>query len=189
MEQGQANGKNQQAEREFVAAYDAYSEAIFRFCYFKTSDRELSKDLMQQAFAKTWEHMRPHSLTDSAMSTNAVPIVNIRAFLYKIANNLIIDWYRKRKEQSLDTMTEDGFDPVDQTMRTDKRAELGWMMRALGKLDPDDRNLIIWNYLEDIPYSDIARILDEKPTTISVRIHRAIGRMKKILKTDEKQNF
>ncbi len=177
----------QALEARFVAAYDAYAEAIFRHCYFKISDREAAKDLMQQAFAKAWQSMTGGAISgDAAADASAAPaagaeIANLRAFLYKIAGNLAIDWYRKRKEQSLDSLQEDGFDPPDLRMRTDSRAELQWMMQALDRLDPHDKQLILWNYIEDIPYSEIARMIGEKPTTVSVRIHRAIKRLKKIL--------
>ncbi len=177
-------------EQKFIAAYDAHTDAIFRYCFWKTNDRELAKDLMQQAFAKTWAYMQENDNEKAG----GKDIGNIRAFLYKIAGNLIIDWYRKRKEQSLDALQDDGFDPADapndidgsQSMvpHTDRLAEIQWMMQALDKLDPADKDLILLNYMNGIPYSEIAEAYGEKPTTISVRIHRAMKRLKKILHAD-----
>ena len=183
-------------DQKFIAAYDAHTDAIFRHCFWKTNDREVAKDLMQQAFAKTWEYMQEIQRANSASDQKGArkDIGNIRAFLYKTAGNLIIDWYRKRKEQSLDAMQDDGFDPEDapndidgsasMVPHTDRLAEIQWMMQALDKLDPADKDLILLNYMNGVPYSEIAEAYGEKPTTISVRIHRAIKRLKKILRAD-----
>ena len=46
-----------QLQKEFEKAYDLYADAIFRHCYLRVSDRELAKDLMQEAFMKTWEYL------------------------------------------------------------------------------------------------------------------------------------
>lgn len=159
------------SEKQFIGAYDTYSEAIFRFCYFRTKDRELAKDLMQQCFLKTWMYVQEGNHVE-----------NMRAFLYKIAGNLLIDWYRKRKEESLDTLQEEGFEPVDTTMQTDQHAEIGLAMKTLDQLLPQDRELIVWKYVDGLSSREIAKILDKSPGTVSVAIHRAIHRLKEILK-------
>src|SRR3989338_7875527 len=74
-------------EEEFSAAYESFSDALFRHCYFRLYDREKSKDIVQEAFIKTWEY-----------SLKGQEIENTRAFLYKVLNNLIIDEIRKKKE-------------------------------------------------------------------------------------------
>lgn len=167
-------------EHIFTAAYDDYSEAIFRFCYLKTSDRELAKDLMQQAFTKAWAHMVDENHAGQTID-------NMRAFIYRIANNLIIDWYRKKKESSLDNLMDEGFDPKDMSMQTDTYAETELIMRSLDQLEERDKNIIIWKFIEDLPYTEIAKLAKESPGIISVRIYRALKRLKKILHTEDIQ--
>ena len=77
-------------EQLFFEAYEAYADAIFRHCYFRLNDRELAKDMMQEAFTRTWEYVQ-----------NGNNPTNIRAFIYRVASNLIIDHYRKKKSYSL----------------------------------------------------------------------------------------
>ncbi|MDD5318328.1 MAG: RNA polymerase sigma factor [Candidatus Pacebacteria bacterium] len=162
------------SEQQFLAAYDSYMEAIFRFCYFKTHDKELSQDLMQQTFLKTWAYLK-----------DGHEVENLKAFIYKIAGNLVIDWYRKKKEQSLEDLAEQGFDPVDENMETQRYAEAEWAMKSLDKLEPEDKDLIIWRYVESYTPKEIADMLEQKVNTISVRIHRAVERLKKILHEQE----
>ena len=76
-------------------------DAIFRHCYFRVFDRERARDLVQETFLKTWEYL-----------TRGHDIENIRAFLYRVATNLIIDDSRRKKEISLEQLSESGFDPA-----------------------------------------------------------------------------
>lgn len=82
------------------AAYEAYADAIFRHCYFRVFNRELGKELMQETFLRVFEYLSKGNTVD-----------NMRAFLYRVANNLIIDNVRRKKELSLDALNEQGFDP------------------------------------------------------------------------------
>src|SRR6266566_458854 len=95
-------------EQLFIQVYDQFADAIFRHCWFRVSDRERAKDLTQETFVKVWK------ILDRGES-----VENMRAYLYRIANNLIIDHYRKKKDVSLDLLQEDGFEPLE-----DKTEEL-----------------------------------------------------------------
>src|SRR3989344_7992799 len=81
-----------------LKAYESHAEAIYRHCYFRVFRKELAEELMQDTFMRAWEYMG-----------NGNKIDNVRAFLYKIANNLIIDYSRKKKEESLEGMLENSY--------------------------------------------------------------------------------
>src|SRR4051812_32968922 len=82
--------------KEFTTMYEAESDGIFRFCLVRVSDREQALDLTQETFAKVWQFV-----SDGKTLTHA------RTFLYTVARNLIIDWYRKKKSVSLEAMMEE----------------------------------------------------------------------------------
>ncbi len=108
----------------FIKAYDDHSDAIFRHCYFRVFERERAKELTQEVFIKTWEYLR-----------NGQEVKNLRAFLYRVANNLVIDESRKKKANSLEAMQEQGFDPKDDThSRLLNFVEGGEMIRMLDQL-------------------------------------------------------
>jgi RNA polymerase sigma-70 factor (ECF subfamily) len=157
-------------EEQFVKAYDQYLEAIFRFCFFKTNNRDLSKDLAQETFMRAWRYLQMGNKVD-----------NMRALLYKIAGNTVVDWYRKRKNQSLESLMESGFDPADPNTATDKHAEMQAVLNNVEKLSPEDQHLILWYYVEGLTAGEIANTLHQKKGTVSVKIHRAVLRLKKIL--------
>lgn len=157
--------------KEFVKAYDEYADAVFRYCFFKLSNREIAKDLVQETFIKTWSYI-----------AEGKQIVNLKAFLYKVARNLIIDEYRKQKTTSLDELTDQGFDR--EGSRGEEiilSSEVDIVLRAIEKLEPHFREVIVMRYVHDLSPKEIADILGENENAVSVRLNRAVRKAQEIL--------
>jgi len=75
-------------QQKFLEAYDTYNDDIFRFCIVKVRNRDIALDIAQDTFTKTWEYL-----------SSGKEIDNMRAFLYQVARNAIIDWSRKKKSE------------------------------------------------------------------------------------------
>jgi RNA polymerase sigma-70 factor (ECF subfamily) len=159
-------------EKQFFKAYEKYSDAIFRHCYFRVFNKDKAKDLTQEAFMRTWQYL-----------VGGAEVEIIRAFLYRVANNLVIDYVRKKKEQSLDRMREDqGFDPADESKdRLIRLLEGGEIIRVLNKLPSKYREVIQMKYLDDLDIKEIASALEETENNVSVRLHRGIQQLRDIL--------
>jgi RNA polymerase sigma-70 factor (ECF subfamily) len=87
-------------QKEFLQAYEENSDALFRQCFFKVHDRELARDILQETFTRTWDYL-----------AKGKEIQNMRAFLFRTMNNMVVDHYRRKKSVSLDALSEEGFDP------------------------------------------------------------------------------
>lgn len=158
-------------EQEFLAAYDQYADAIFRHCYYRVYDRERGKDLMQDTFIRAWEYLN-----------KGEKVLNMRAFLYRVANNLIIDESRKKKEASLDKLQEEGFDPgIDETESMHNRIEHGRVINTLKGLDESYRDILIMRYMNGLSPSEIAEVTGESANTVSVRIYRGLKQLRSLL--------
>src|SRR4051812_26864 len=90
--------------KHFIDAYDQYADELYRFCLYKVSDPERAQDLVQDVFTRYWQTIR----------TNP-DITYPRALLFTIARNRITDWYRKKKEDSLDALQDEGREFAGQT--------------------------------------------------------------------------
>lgn len=158
-------------EKLFLELYDRYTDPMFKHCWFRISDREKAKDITQTAFEKIWEYL-----------TRGGDITNPKAFLYRIANNLIIDAYRKKKEDSLDVLMEEGFDVAsDDHENIFKNLAHQEIIKILDVLPPLYRDILIMRYIDDLPLSEIADIIQETENTVAVRIHRGIKKLRDIL--------
>src|SRR3989344_1290409 len=163
----------------FTKAYDEYADAIFRHCYFRLSDRERAKELMQETFIRTWDYMLKRNER----------IENLRAFLYKTANNLVIDEYRKaRGNQSLETMEENGFQPGNDESVTDEvsvKLDSERVLKVIKEVDIKYRQAVIMRYIDDLSPKEMAKITGESQNNISVRINRGIKQLREILENEE----
>lgn len=158
-------------EQEFLAIYEKEADAIYRYCYFRLYDKEKGRDFMQEAFTKAWQYL-----------ADGNEVKNIRALIYKIANNLIIDFVRKKKEASLEAMEEDGFAPkINIREMTDQYLDAKTAIEKLQMIEPEYREVVYMRYVENLTPREIAEILNEKVNIISVRIHRGIKKLKDIL--------
>lgn len=163
---------NQDAlKQSFLETFDAYSDAIFRFCLVKTSNKELSEDLTQEVFMRYWN-----------MLQEGKQMSNTRSFLYTVARNLVIDWYRKKKATSLDTLAESGFEAEDRkTFSPETDATVSEILAVVADLEEQDREVVMMRFVDGLEPKDIAEILQETPNAVSVRITRAIKKVQQKL--------
>lgn len=154
-------------QEDFLAAYEEYNDAIFRFCLVKTRNRDTALDISQDTFTKTWEYL-----------ASGKTVGNIRAFLYQVARNLIIDLSRKKKSESLDTYFEDGLEfGEDNSDRLENQFDGKKALELLDTLKDTDKDVLIMRFIEDMSVPEIAEALNEKENTVSVRIHRALKKV------------
>ena len=158
-----------------MAVYDNYADAVFRFCYLRLFEREIAKDFMQQAFLKTWEYL-----------ANGKEVENLKAFVFQVARNLIIDYHRVKKENlSLENLVENGREFPDQKQDWNLEIDLQKLKGVLDELDEIYREAIVLRYVEGFRPKEIAELLGESEDVVSVRIHRGLKKMKELIKKYE----
>lgn len=164
---------------QFLEAYEKYSDAIFRYCWSQTSNRETALDLSQETFTKTWEYL-----------AQGKEILQMKAFLYRVALNAIIDYRRKHKAQSLDQMTEEGFDfkeENDSAERNQSAFDNKKAIELVNQLDDKYKDVLMMRYVDEMSITEISEITGESENNISVRIHRGLAKMEDLLKPYEQQ--
>ena len=158
-------------EADFLALYDESADALFRHCYFRVSDRELARDLTQEAFTRTWEYL-----------ASGKSVSHLRAFLFRTAGNLVIDHYRRKKEISLEALADAGFDPSgDEYLAIPELAAGREAMQAVALLDEGHKHVILLRYVDGLSIGEIALIRKESENAVSVRIHRALKKLNDLL--------
>lgn len=167
--------QNSPMEKEFLAVYDKHADAVFRFCYLRLFEREKALDFMQQAFLKTWEYL----LTGK-------DVENLKAFVFKVARNLIIDYSRAKKENlSVETMLESGNDLVAKDENLNLKIDLQEVKKVLNSLEEMYSEVLTLRYLEGFRPKEIALILNESEDVVSVRIYRGLKKIRSLLKENK----
>ncbi len=152
----------------FTALYDLHQNAIFRYCFWKSQDREIGQDLMQETFLRFCVCLQRKDR-----------ILNPRAFLYRIAHNLFLNHVRRKKEASLDQLLESGFEPaVDSWHETYSHLDAERPLRELGKMLTPYRQVLHQRFILGQTAAEIASITGETPNTVSVRTFRALKHLR-----------
>lgn len=160
----------------FGVIYDLFLDKIYRFIYLKVTNREEAQDLSQQVFVRAWEAI-------NRFEDEGLPFAS---WLYRIARNLVIDFYRTRKDHF--SLKEDigliNPDDLEEKMfRHEKQEEI---QRALEQLNDEQKDIIILRFVEDLPYREISQITKKNPASLRILQHRALNKLRKSLKV--KQN-
>ncbi len=161
------------AEKMFLEWYDQYADALYRHAFFRLFSAPRAEELVQETFMKTWEYLKKGKTIDQP-----------RAFLYRLLTNLIIDDTRKKKTLSLEGMgTEtEPFDPPDNQHLKMEQAVLGsQLVEAMVDLTEEDRAIITLRYMNDLEPKEIADIIGSSANVVSVRIHRALKKLKHLV--------
>lgn len=156
--------------RILTKAYNDFSRGLFRFANLKANDATLSDDLVQVTFLKTLLYLRKSGKVDL-----------MRAFLYHVLNDLIVDEYRKKKTVSLDLLAEEGLEMVAIGSENIFNMIDAKMLSALIKKLPEKyRNAIAMRYTEDLSLKEMSAIMHQSENTMAVQVHRGLIQLRSL---------
>jgi RNA polymerase sigma-70 factor (ECF subfamily) len=164
------------SQKKFGKIYDQYIEKIYRFIFLKVSSAEIAEDLTSETFLRGWR----------AFKADQDSIENHQAFLYRIARNLIVDFYRdKGKTQVISTEYVQIEDPqADLEKKAKTGSDMIMVQRALAGLKEDYQNVIIWRYLDGLPIRKVAKLLGKSEENTRTTLHRALKLLKNRVNQD-----
>lgn len=161
--------KEQETQREtLTAAHHSYEKGMNKYAFFKTHDKTTGEDMVQDTFMKTWSYLIRGGKIDI-----------MKAFLYHILNNLIIDQYRKRKTVSLDVLLEKGFDPgIDDSTRLLDVFDGKAALRLIARLPEKYKQVMRMKYVQFLSIKEISILTGRSKNTIAVQAHRGLAKLR-----------
>ncbi len=156
--------------------YDQLSPGIYRYAMRLLGDAGLAEECVSETFSRLLAGLRDGRGPDQYL----------QAYLYRIAHNWITDHFRRRPPASLplqeewiaDAALEPHHEALDRMEREQVRA-------ALGLLTPDQRQVIVLKFLEDLPYDEIARVMNRPVGAVKALQHRGLEALKRLLWREE----
>ena len=159
-------------KQAFGILYTCYLEEIFRFVYFKVGRKPIAEDITEEAFIKTWESLPRIYKKDGKIN-------NFRAWLYRIANNLVIDFYRKSKPVDNIEYSEPGNSPLSEAIAIEHE-ESNQLAQSIRKLKPDFQQIIILRLINELSHKEAASIMNISESHSRVLLYRALKKLKGI---------
>lgn len=156
----------------FGDLYERYLNQIYRYIFYRVSDSDKAEDFTEIVFLKVWENL----------STFQMDRISFKGWLFRVAHNLLVDYYRTRKKQQ--ALDED-FDLPDPTQSpeelviTSEHETLVHM--ALGKLKEEYQNILTLRFINGLSHAEAAKTLDRSVGAVRVLQHRALQALDKEL--------
>jgi len=156
--------------------YDRYAESIYRYLWRFLGDAVLAEDLTSEVFVKLL----------AVLDTKRAPCHHLQGWLYRVARNLAMDWFREQarsKTLALDEELVDGGEsPSSALEKEENHQQLRW---AISKLTASQQQVILLRFGEGLKLEDVARIMDKSEGSIKLLQYRATRRLKKLLVREE----
>jgi RNA polymerase sigma-70 factor (ECF subfamily) len=173
----------------FNRLVDKYSKPVINYIFRFTGSREDAQDLAQDVFIRVY-----------SAAKNYTPSAKFTTWLYRMANNISIDYIRKKKfrgsHASIDehmeskagemkaAVADEKIRPVDEAMESEEAGEK--VRDALQSLPDNQRAAIIMKIYDDRPYAEIAQILGTSEASVESLLLRARQTLKAKLKNQSK---
>jgi RNA polymerase sigma-70 factor (ECF subfamily) len=147
--------------------HEEHAAALWRFVLrLVNDDRARAEDVVQETMLRAWRH---RTVLESAPPA-------VRAWLYTVARNIVIDEWRSRRSQ-VETPVADV--PEESTGDDSDQLLLGWVVaEAVTRLSPEHRAVLLECYYRGRPVAEAARRLGVPVGTVKSRTHYALRALK-----------
>lgn len=164
------------------ALYECYAQPIYRFCYIRLGNVDTAQDAMHDVFVQVWRSIGAIEYRGDA------PFV---AWMYTIANNTVINVFRKRKrvqQVPLEEADARGIGSGDPSRTVVEQVAL---RQALAQLTPDQQQVITLKFYAGLSNAEIGNVLGRNEGAVKALQHRALGRLSRVLNggADHRINF
>jgi RNA polymerase sigma-70 factor (ECF subfamily) len=157
----------------FASLYDIYVSRVYRFVYFKVSNRQEAEDIVADLFLKAWKYLT---------SDDTKEVGSFSGLIYDMARNATVDWYRKNAQShvcALDDIVHlsDGSDIAQSAADSfDSQA----LLKQIKTMKHEYQEVLILKYVEDLSMSEIATLLGRSQVSVRVTLHRATKKLKEL---------
>lgn len=172
-------------EQAIAELYDHYAPRIYSYLYRRVHDAQLAEDLTSDVFVRVLQALQSEQFWHTSF----------RAWLYRIAHNQVIDYYRQQTrqqeqipelplEEHLETTATDNFlaDPAaDVDAQHDARVVAYSLEVALSRLTPDQQQVLVLRFGEQMKTQEVAEVMQKTNGAIEALQHRALAALRRML--------
>ncbi len=157
----------------FGELYSTYLDQIYRYVFYQVKDKTAAEDITEEVFIKAWKAIK----SCKGKEQTFLP------WLFRIAHNHIIDTFRK-KQKELSMEMETVVEVVDHRLEVETKLERQQLLEVIGRLTPNQRQVIILKFLEGLDNSQIERVMHRSQGAIRVLQMRALATLRQTLKKE-----
>ena len=148
-------------------AHGEFQKGLNLHAFFKINDHALGEGLVQDTFTKTWSYLVKGGKIDV-----------MKAFLYHVLNNLIVDEYRKRKMTSLDVLLDKGFEPSGRPENLLDILDGKTALLFIQRLPVAYQKVMRMKYVQNLSLEEMSLVTGQSRNSIAVQAHRGLVKLK-----------
>jgi len=160
-------------KNSFSELYEYYITPIFRFVYFRVRSRVDAEDLTQNIFLKAWDHLSDYRQGKNPFSS----------WLYAIARNTVIDFWRKKKDWDISELGKNTIkskdEPADDLI--EREDDLRRLKEIIELLTDEQQEAVILKFIDGLSNKEISKIMGKKEDAIRQLQSRAIRILKEYI--------
>ncbi|MGE3076104.1 MAG: RNA polymerase sigma factor [Dehalococcoidia bacterium] len=157
-------------ESAFESIYLETVDSVYGYLRGQCRNDATAEDLVANVYLKAWK-----SAASYRQGSN-----NYQRWLFTIARNELVDhWRRNREVSPFDDLNfaDSGTVPMDDAMGEDYSA----ISEALGRLNAEQREVVILRFFNELSHAEIARILGKREGAVRAQLLRALRQMRKAI--------
>ena len=164
----------QSGDREaFAILFEQYKNLVYKTAYLMLGEPTEEEDALQEVFVQVFQSLSGFDAGKAAFTT----------WLYRVTFNYCLNHRRKKRPLTLP------LENVPPSLRSEfpsvQLTEQEVLQQAIGKLTDKQRAVVILRYFWDLPYAEIAQILDVPLGTVKSRIDLALKTLRKVMEEQE----
>ncbi|HOT92124.1 MAG TPA: sigma-70 family RNA polymerase sigma factor [Anaerolineae bacterium] len=161
-------------EDALTQIYDTFAPVIYRYVYRHVGHQNTAEEITAETFHRFLV----------ALKQGGGPTEHLSAWLYRVAHNLIVDFYRRQPAQepeSLDGVEETLAESDRGVVHVEQQMQVERARAALRQLTPLQQQVITLRYLEELSNAEIARVVERTEGAVKALQHRALDSLRRIL--------
>jgi len=161
-------------KQAFGELYERYVKKVYSYVYYRTNNHHDAEDLTAKVFIRALKHIKTYD-------ERGVPF---SAWLYRIAHNLVANWYRDYRRRQIIPL-EDFIGrnaPSDQPETiAEEQEELERLRQSIQRLPEERQQLLFLKYVDRLPNAEIGKIMDKTEGAIKSLYYRTLAALREEL--------
>jgi RNA polymerase sigma-70 factor (ECF subfamily) len=163
-------------ELALATLYDKFASKVHTYLYYRTGNLNEADDLTEDVFLRVLE------------AIGSCRAQNERAFaawLFRIAHNKLVNWYKQRARRPEVALTEGLPDPTDGPgLEAERRISYQRLKAALADLTDEQREVIVLRFIGGMRIAEVAQVIGNTQGAVKALQHRALANLRRILKEE-----
>lgn len=159
----------------FDTLFEHFADPMYRYVYARCRDAHVAEELTGDLWVKVVVHLPafrfPHTPSDLVF----------RAWLYRIARNLVHDFYRRPSRESVplaDTMSSSDISLDDHVIQDEARQQL---VEAIKHLTANQHEVVLLRFLEERSIAEVATLTGRSEGAVKLLQFRALDILAQVL--------